>query len=181
MELWDLYTKEREKTGETMRRGDPIPEGLYHLVVHVCIFNQKGEMLIQQRQPFKSGWSNMWDVTVGGSATAGDSSSTAAERELREEMGLDLSFADRRPSLTIHFKGGFDDIYLIRHEVEPSALKLQYEEVQTVKWANADEIKTMIDGGSFIPYHKSFIDMLFFLLERDGTHTRGDSTKQAKQ
>ena len=81
MELFDLYTKDREPTGKKMVRGDRVPEGLYRLVVHVCIFDQEGRMLIQQRQPFKEGWSDMWDVTVGGSAVTGDSSRTAAERE----------------------------------------------------------------------------------------------------
>lgn len=60
-ELWDLYTKDRERAGRTHRRGDPMKDGEYHLAVHVCIFNSRNEMLIQQRQPFKEDWSNMWD------------------------------------------------------------------------------------------------------------------------
>ena len=84
MELFDLYTAEREKTDRKMVRGEPTPEGFYRLVVHVCIFDAQGRMLIQQRQPFKRGWSNLWDITVGGSAIAGDSSRSAAERETRE-------------------------------------------------------------------------------------------------
>ena len=55
-----------------MVRGDRQPEGTCRLVVHICLFNARGEMLIQQRQSFKSGWSNFWDVTVGGSAVAGE-------------------------------------------------------------------------------------------------------------
>ena len=50
-----------------MKRGEPMKDGDYHLVVHICIFNTDGKMLIQQRQPFKDGWSNLWDITVGGS------------------------------------------------------------------------------------------------------------------
>ena len=84
MELFDLYTAEREKTGRTMVRGEAVPEGCYRLVVHVCIFDPEGRMLIQQRQPFKKSWSNLWDITVGGSAVAGDSSRSAAERETME-------------------------------------------------------------------------------------------------
>ena len=42
MELFDLYTKDREPTGKKMVRGDRVPEGLYRLVVHVCIFDQEG-------------------------------------------------------------------------------------------------------------------------------------------
>ena len=63
-------------------------------------------MLIQQRQPFKEGWSNMWDITVGGSAVAGDTSRTAAERETREEIGLDIDLTDVRPSLTLYWEHG---------------------------------------------------------------------------
>ena len=64
MELWDVYNYDRTKSGRTMVRGDKMEGGAYHLVVHACIFNSRGEMLIQQRQPFKQGWSNMWDITV---------------------------------------------------------------------------------------------------------------------
>ena len=53
-------------------------------------------------------------------------------------------------------------------------MKLQYEEVKEVKWATADEIKSMIESGEFIPYDKSFIDMLFFLRNHNGLHTRKD-------
>ncbi|MCG4775257.1 NUDIX domain-containing protein, partial [Lawsonibacter sp. DFI.5.51] len=69
------------KTGETMVRGSKFKENTYLLVVHVCIFNLEGKMLIQQRQPFKDVWPNMWDITVGGSAVSGDTSQLAAERE----------------------------------------------------------------------------------------------------
>ncbi|MCI7790595.1 MAG: NUDIX domain-containing protein, partial [Lachnospiraceae bacterium] len=88
MELWDVYDMDRNKMSRTMVRGEAFNDGDYHLVVHVCIFNSKGEMLIQQRQPFKEGWPNMWDISVGGSAIQGDSSQTAAEREVLEELGI---------------------------------------------------------------------------------------------
>ena len=98
MELFDLYTEDRVKTGRTMVRGTQVPKGFCRLVVHVCIFDPEGRMLIQQRQPFKQGWSNYWDMTVGGCAVAGDTSRTAAEREVREEIGLELDLSDVRPA-----------------------------------------------------------------------------------
>lgn len=176
MELFDLYTAEREKTGKTMVRGEKVPEGCYRLVVHVCIFDARGRMLIQQRQPFKHGWSNLWDVSVGGSATMGDSSRTAAHRETMEELGLDVDFSGARPSLTVHWEHGFDDYYLLTREVDLSALRLQPEEVQSVRWAEKEEILAMIDDGRFIPYEKSLIGLLFFLRDHRSTHTRPDDT-----
>ena len=122
MELFDLYTAEREKTGKTMARGEPVPEGFYRLVVHVCIFDPQGRMLIQQRQPFKRGWSNLWDLSVGGAAVSGDTSRTAAERETREELGLDVDLSRERPSLTVHWEHGFDDYYTVTRQVDPESL-----------------------------------------------------------
>ena len=174
MEIWDLYDINRIPTGETMIRGEKIKENLYHLAVHIFIFNKQCEMLIQHRQPFKSGWSDLWDITVGGSAVSGDTSQTAAEREVLEEIGYKLDLSNIRPSFTINFKNGFNDIYLVEREIEIDTLKLQYEEVKEVKWATADEIKSMIESGEFIPYDKSFIDMLFFLRNHNGLHTRED-------
>ena len=74
------------------------------------------QMLIQQRQPYKKGWPNMWDLTVGGSALKGESSFQAAERELFEELGIKIDLSEKRPAFTINFENGFDDYYLIDHD-----------------------------------------------------------------
>lgn len=177
MERFDLYTEDRKKTGKTMIRGDAVPEGLYRMVVHVCVFEPEGRMLIQQRQPFKQGWSGMWDITVGGSAVAGDSSRSAAERETREELGLDIDLTDVRPSLTLYWEHGFDDYYLLTRKLDPESLQLQYEEVQAVRWATREEILAMIDDGRFIPYDKGLIELLFFQRNHRGAHTRRDTTR----
>ncbi|MBR1389852.1 MAG: NUDIX domain-containing protein [Lachnospiraceae bacterium] len=171
MEQWDLYTKDRIPTGEVMVRGDAVPENRYRMVIHVCIFNSRGQMLIQQRQVDKQGWSNLWDVSVGGHALAGESSSEAAEREVAEEIGLKISLDQVRPALTIDFVNGFDDMYTMIQEVDLDSLILQEEEVQAVKWATLDEICQMIDDKTFIPYHKSLLELLFFLSKHKDAHT----------
>jgi len=180
MEIWDLYTNDREKTGKTMRRTDPVPKGYYRIAVHVCIFNNKGKMLIQQRQPFKSGWSGLWDLSAGGSAVSGESSQEAAERELREELGIEISLDEVRPSLTVSFDGGFDDVYLVCKDIEAESLKLQYEEVKAVRWADCKEILGMIDEGLFIPYHKDLIKLLFSLKNKEGMHQNDVKSTQNK-
>lgn len=172
MELWDVYNIDRTKSGKTMVRGEAFEEGAYHMVVHICIFNSKGEMLIQQRQSFKEGWPNLWDITVGGSAVQGDSSQTAAERELQEELGICLNLQGIRPNLTINFDRGFDDIYLIEKDIELDQLTLQYEEVQNAKWATKEEILEMIEAGQFIPYYASLIQLFFDSRKKYGCHRR---------
>lgn len=152
-------------------RGDAFPDDAFHLVVHVCVFNKRGEMLIQQRQPFKDGWPNMWDITVGGSAVAGDSSQKAAERELLEELGLEIDLTDTRPHLSINYEVGFDDYYLIEKEVEIEKLNLQYEEVQRVKWASKEEIFALLNSGEFIPYYKDLLGLLFSMRFKYSAHS----------
>lgn len=161
MEYWDTYTSERIKTGRTMVRGESFSEGEFHLIIHVCLFNKEGKMLIQQRQSDKVGWPNYWDLTAGGSATQGDTSQTAAQRELFEELGINIDLENIRPNLTVNFEKGFDDIYLVEKEITIDDLILQKEEVQSAKWATLEEIKEMILLGEFIPYHESFIELLF--------------------
>ena len=172
MELWDVYDVDRKKTGRTMVRGEAFADGDYHLVVHVCIFNSKGEMLIQQRQPFKEGWPNLWDISVGGSAVQGDSSQTAAEREVLEELGIKLDLQGIRPHFTFNFDRGFDDIYLIEKNIDLSELNLQYEEVQNAKWATKEEILQLIDKEEFIPYYPSLINLFFDTRKKYGCHSK---------
>ena len=161
MELWDLYDINRNKIGKTIQRGELLSPGEYHLVVHVCLFNSQGEMLIQQRQPFKKGWSNLWDISCGGSATMGDTSQSAISRELQEELGITYDFNEIRPNFTINFTNGFDDYYLIDLDMDLNDLTLQYEEVQKVKWASKEEILNMIKTGEFIPFYDSLIHLIF--------------------
>lgn len=168
MELFDLYDSCRRPTGETMVRGTRVPTDRYRLVVHVCIFNDKGELLIQQRQPFKKGWSNLWDISVGGAVVAGETSQQGAHRELLEELGLDIDFSGKVPAFTTTFESGFDDIYIRNMEIELSQLRLQPEEVQTAAWATKAQILTMIEEQTFIPYSKVFVEYLFFRRNHTG-------------
>ena len=171
MEIWDIYDKNRVKTDRTMVRGTPIASGDYHLVVHICIFNSRDEMLIQQRQSFKDSWSNQWDITVGGSAVSGDSSGTAATRELFEELGYRYDFTDIRPHFSINFERGFDDYYLLNADIALASLRLQPEEVQAVKWATRGEIHAMLEHGKFVPFLGSLIDLTFEMRSRYSCHT----------
>ena len=162
MEQWDLYNIHREKLPHTATRDvEPLKPDEFHLVVNVCIINSNNEMLIQQRQSFKKGWANMWDVTSAGSAVFGDTSQQAASRELFEEVGLQMDFTNVRPKFTINFDKGFADYYLVEADIDINTCRLQQEEVQAVKWASKETIFQMIEEGTFIPYYKGLVDLIF--------------------
>ncbi len=169
-ELWDLYEKERIPTGQTVVRGESFPEELLRVVIHIAVINSAGKMLIQRRQPFKHGWPGMWDVTVGGHILSGETSAQGAQRELFEELGIQADMSRMRPSFTVNFRSGFDDYYILQMDTELRALKLQPEEVCDAAWADEEEILRMIDEGSFIPYRRSLISMLFEMKDGLGAH-----------
>ena len=95
MEQFDIYDINRQKTPRKGIRGEKTASGDMRLVVHICIFNSKGQMLIQHRQPFKKGWSGLWDISVGGSAIAGDDIFNLVRENYEDENGkyeYDLSY-----------------------------------------------------------------------------------------
>ena len=147
------------------------------MVVHICVFNSKNEMLIQQRQANKIGFPNRWDFSAGGSATMGDTSQAAAERELFEEIGLRVDMQNKRPQLTVNFDFGFDDIYLIEQDVEIESLVLQKEEVQAVRWASCAEILRMIADEEFVPYYPNIVELLFESRKKLGLLMHLDESK----
>ena len=172
MELVDLYDENRLPLGRTAERSARKGPGEYRMVVHVCVFDSRGRLLIQRRTPEKVIFPNLWDVSVGGGVDAGETSRQGAEREFREELGHPLDLSGLRPSVTVNFDGGFDDFYLLTEDLALRELVLQKEEVQAVRWAGLEEILAMIDEGSFIPYPKSFLHFLFDMRAQFGFPTK---------
>ncbi|CAM4155575.1 NUDIX hydrolase [Jeotgalicoccus halotolerans] len=172
MELWDLYDKHRTLTNQTMTRGDAMLKDTYHLVIHVVIFNSKNQMLIQKRQGNKIGAPDMWDISAGGSVTAGETSQQGAMRETEEELGLIIDLHNQRPHLSITFERGYDDIYIVNREADLETLAVPNEEVSDAAWASIEEIYQMIDDKAFISYRKSLIQLLFHMRYQYGAVKR---------
>lgn len=162
MEILDLYDRERIKTNKTYQRGTAQPKGYYRLVVHVCIFNSKGQLLIQQRT-YNKKMPGLWDVTCGGAVSTGETSSVAASRELFEELGVRINFKNIRPSLTANFANGFDDFYVLNKDIDIDNLLLQEEEVKDARWESLDGVLKLWRRGKFVAYKESFIRFLFEL------------------
>jgi len=159
-ELWDIYDIERNLSGRTHRRADPLPAGDFHLVVYVWLLNSKGEFLITKRAPNK-GYPNMWECT-GGSAVAGDNSLTAAIREVKEEIGLDIKSENGECLFTITRDNSISDVWLFRQDFSLDDVILQENETIDAKYALPDEIRTMVRNGSFIAFrHPEELEELF--------------------
>lgn len=168
MERFDIYDDERHKTGKSLVRGEKCGKGENRLVIHICLFNSKGEMLIQKRVEDKKVYPGRWDFSCGGNSISGEYSKETAHRELLEELGVDYDFTDHRPHLTINFEGGFDDYYFIEKDIPIEDIVIQKEEVAEVKWANKEEIMALVEQDKFIPYVPSFIPAVFDMRKKRG-------------
>ena len=168
-EYFDLFDADRRPTGECLLRGTPTPEGKYRLLVHACVFNSKGEMLIQQRQNTKK-WPLLWDLTSGGHVTTGEDSRSSAFRELEEEVGVKVDYAGLRPAVTVAFSDGWDDFYVVHSDANAEDLIIQADEVKAVKWATLEEVLQLRLENKFMPYTRSFLEYLFFRGSHTGSH-----------
>lgn len=149
-ELWDVYDENRNLTGKQHRRGDFLPKGDYHLVVHVWIRNSEGNFLLTKRSPNK-GFPNMWETT-GGSALAGDTSLDAALREVREETGLSLDPDKGKRILCCKGDDYISDIWLFCQDFDLEDVIFQEGETCGAMFASKDEILHMRDEGKLVPF-----------------------------
>ncbi|MDE7243643.1 MAG: NUDIX domain-containing protein [Oscillospiraceae bacterium] len=85
-ELWDAYDRDGKPLGFDLVRGEPFPEGAWHLVADIFSVTKDGRVLLTRRHPEKS-WGGYWEYT-GGSVLKGETPLQGALRELREETGI---------------------------------------------------------------------------------------------
>ena len=60
-----------------------------HPVVHLHLFNSKGELYLQKRPDWKDIQPGKWDTACGGHVDYGEDIPTALHREVHEELGVD--------------------------------------------------------------------------------------------
>jgi len=61
---------------------------LMHKVVHVLVFNKKGDLLLQKRSQQKDVAPGKWDTSVGGHVEPGEDLRGSCKREMKEELGI---------------------------------------------------------------------------------------------
>ena len=146
MEYLDLYDMNDKKTGETMIRGGEVPEGRYFNVGICYMENSKGEFLIQRASIQKGHKCS----STGGHVQAGQTLKEAMVREIKEEIGIDVSEDE------LEFKGRWlknnvvmCNAYYMKRDIDINECKLQEEVVESVFWKTKEEIEEMIKNNEF--------------------------------
>lgn len=160
METWDAYDENRHFINHTLVRDNPIPKGLFHLVVEAIIQHEDGSILFMQRDVNKASYPSFFEATAGGSALKGEDSLTAVQRETLEETGISLKKKDCQ---LIHQFTNYDyachfDIYLAKTNIDKKAIQLQKGETSNFIWVSIDQLKNFLNEHKVIPRQKNFLE-----------------------
>lgn len=148
MEFIQIVDKNGNFTGEIMEKEEAHEKNLLHNEIAVFIINDRKQVLLQKRSPNKKFYPNKWALCAG-HVDAGESLETAALRELKEEVGLDLSLKDLHSfferEITIRSANShITYFYYTKSNQSEDCFVIQEEELSEVKWFDIDEVIDMI-------------------------------------
>lgn len=151
MELWDAYSKNEELTGDTLVRGEPIPEGMYHLVCDVLVRHADGSYLCMKRSMKKPNYGGWYEATAGGSALVGENKWQCVERELREETGIVCREFKEVARNCEENKQAFFYSFVCMVDCEKDSIQLQEGETEGYVWMSEEDFCAFVNSEYIIP------------------------------
>lgn len=132
---------------------------LLHPVVHLHLFDKAGRLYLQKRPEWKDIQPGKWDTAVGGHVDLGENIYQALEREVREELGLNVSGAKllRQYVFESERERELVNAFTIVSEEEPRPS----DELDGGRFWTKEEIADSIGKGIFTPNFESEYQLLF--------------------
>lgn len=133
-------------TREQVHSGNKI----LHPVVHLHVFNKKGELYVQKRPSFKKIQPNKWDTAVGGHVDFKETPQMALIRETKEELNLDIAEPDFLFSYIWESEIEKEFVYVFAIKTD----KIPYpnpKELDDGKFLSLQEIKINLGKSFFTP------------------------------
>ena len=152
MELIDLYDKNGQKLDKTYMRGDKsrkFNKNEHIPIVMIYIENSKGEFLIQKTSKSKG---SIYSST-GGHVDSGEEIDHALIREVKEEIGLDIDINEVKYLGHVITGAPIRFLYYLKKDIDLNDLKIDKEEVESVRYMCENEIDNLIEEKLFLESH----------------------------
>lgn len=148
MELIEIVGRDGNFTGQIIDKEEAHDKNLLHNEVAVFIINDKKQVLLQKRSANKRFNPDKWALCAG-HVDAEESLETAALRELKEEIGIDITINDLKPFAEREFtisdsNSHITYFYYTKSNLNEKDFIIQKEELSEVKWFDIDEVIDMI-------------------------------------
>ena len=161
-EIFPIVDSEGSVVGSATRSECHSGSFILHPVVHLHIFNSKGELYMQKRVMTKKIQPGKWDTAVGGHIDYGENIEDALLRETREELGV----TDFVPEFLMRyvFRSSVEAelVYVYRCTYD-GAFMPDPSEVEEGRFWSLSEIKDNFGKEIFTPNFESEIERLGWL------------------
>ena len=148
MEEKVILVDEQDNQLGLMPKMEAHVKAVLHRAFSVFIFNDKRELMLQQRAAHKYHSPLLWTNTCCSHQRDGESNIEAGKRRLDEEMGFST---DLKEVFSFVYKAPFDN-GLTEHELDHVMVgdfngepKINPEEVESYKWMTLDAVKNDIE------------------------------------
>lgn len=148
-ELVDVVDRDDRVVG-VATRAEIRARNLWHRACYIVALDGEGRVFVHLRTPTKDIFPSHYDLVVGGVLASGEDYRAGAEREVREELGVEPEDLSRVGKIRYE-----DDSNRVVGEIfdcrVTPPLRLQREEVVSGEWLSLDEIEKRILGQPFCP------------------------------
>lgn len=142
-ERFDVVDAE-DRVLRSERRAVVHRDQLMHRAVHVFVFNAAGQLYLQRRSWSKDSAAGKWVSSCSGHVDSGEEYDDAARRELREEIGLQVSAGLSRVFKESPCKQTGYEFVWVYHCLSEGPFALNPNEVSDGRWIELNELNAWI-------------------------------------